>query len=448
LIILAAGHAARAQQGPPLDWVATPLPGFAEFHGLLPASGGLLAWGDAGPDTERRAQVLLLSPGADQATWMWMDTLPRSRFHAARTAADGFLLAGEANRGDLTRPLLMKVDEAGAVLWSSEPDWGGAGALHALAPLAMGGWVVAGERNHQALLARLNEEGDTLWTREFEFFPGYDDVFYDVEELADGRIVACGQTFHDSHEWTSRYAVLAWFDPAGGLLDLFQPYDAQMFALEPLTDGRLAVTGEFQFAYLPLWLGTNSQDMTHRYFGTRERDMLARDLRRCPDGGLALTGRWQTAAGNLANLLLRVDDQGEELWRAGYDVCGFDMAWGLAPAVDGSFFMAGFCMPSRTAFIIGTAPEASAVAPATPRPPALGNLVATTMGLRLELRPSTTEASPLRLYNLAGQELRRWHLPAGLDRMELVLEGLPAGRYFLRVEAAGPVRSLPFSWIP
>ena len=436
--------AAHAQSGPGIRWQATPLQGFAEFHGLLASGDRLLAWGDAGADSVRAAVACWFDGETGETLGSWRDTRSRSRFWGSREDEGGFLLVGEARRGDgPSRPMLLRLDQQGDSLWLREPDWGGDCVLRAVVPLTAGGWLVGGERDHQALLARLDGQGDTLWTREFEFFPEYDDVFYDVDELADGRLVACGQTYHDSHEWTSRYAVLAWFDMDGALLDLFQPYDAQMFDVEPLADGRMALTGDFQFAYLPVWLGTSSQDMTHHYFGVRERDMQGTAIRACPDGGLAVGGRWQTAEGEMAALLLRLDSQGEELWRMGYDVCGIDMGWGLVSGDDGSHRLAGFCMPSRTAFVLATHSEGSPVAPPHRQTTEDPRMAVDWAGIQLRWERPVTEAMIVELFNLAGQRVSITSIAPGRNVEHLRWDTLAAGAYVLRLSS--PTTSL--SWL-
>jgi len=437
-------NAAHAQFGPGIRWQATPVDGFAEFHGLLSSNGRLLAWGDAGADSTRLAQLQWIDNETGELLGSWRDSRSRSRFWAAKEDEEGYLLVGEVKRADgLLRPFLLRLDTDGDSLWARESDWGAACALRSVVPLAAGGWLVGGERNHQALLARLDTQGDTIWTREFEFFPGYDDVFYDVDELPDGRLVACGQTFHDWIEWTSRYAVLAWFDPDGTMIDLFQPYDAQMFDVEPLEDGRLALTGDFQFAYLPVWLGTTSQDMTHRYFGVRERDMQGTSIRACPDGGLAVGGRWQTAEGEMASLLLRLSNQGEELWRAAYDVCGIDMGWGLVSEVDGSFRLAGFCMPSRTAFVLATHTESSPVAPPRRQLVEGPHLVTTREGIQLSWDRPSMDTQTFEVFNLAGQQVTAISISPGKVVERLRWESLAAGVYVVRLN--GPAGS--WSWV-
>jgi hypothetical protein len=449
ILLLGSCTIVLAQGGPGLHWSATPQAGFAEFHGVLQVGDRLLAWGDSGADSVRNAQLWWLEDGNGDLSASWVDSRPRSRFWGGRSDSNGVLLVGEARRGGSgPRPLLMRLDSQGDSLWSREPDWGADCVLRTVAPLAQGGWIVGGERHEQALLARLDAQGDTLWTRDYEFFPSYEDVFYDVEELPDGRLVACGQTYHDWIEWTSRYAILGWFDAQGNLLDLFQPYDAQMFALEPLSDGRLAVTGDFQFAYLPVWLGTNSQDMTHRYFGVRERDMQATDIRECPDGGLAVGGRWQTAEGEMAALLLRLDAQGEELWRAAYDVCGIDMSWGLVSSPDGSHRLAGFCMPSRTAFVLKTQDESSPVLPAPGLHQESPWMASTTNGIQLRWMRPLGHGGRLDLYNAAGQRVARMALPSGATRVDWKLAGLASGFYLIQQTGAEGEAVWPLIWRP
>lgn len=452
IVCLALPLSAFGQTVPSLEWQVFPLEGASEFHGLLTTSDGLLSWGDIGPDASLQA-VALLSPLTEGGpAWRWTDAQGgRSRFFSGAPAGQGFLLAGEATRGGApTRPLLVRLDADGDTLWTREPDWGGTVSLHGLAACAAGGWIATGERDAQALLARLDSLGDTLWTRSFEFFPGYEDVFYDVAELSDGRLVACGQTYHDWIEWTSRYAVLAWFSSAGELLDIYNPYDAQMLALDVMEDGRVVVTGDYQFAYLPVWICQDSQAIVYRQFGTMDRNLMGYDVRACPEGGLALAGRWQTAAGEMANLLMRLDADGQEQWRAAYDICGIDIAQGLARLGDGSYRLVGSCLPSRTAYLLATTSEWGVSVPPS-RAPASHSITIrpTGAGVRIEWAGNAGAPQALRICNLLGQTIRDLNLsPSSAGQLLIPLTGLPAGNYLMQVVSAAGQETRVVSWLP
>jgi hypothetical protein len=223
-----------------------------------------------------------------------------------------------------------------------------------------------------------------------------------------------------------------------------------MLALDVMEDGRVAVTGDYQFAYLPVWICQGSQSVVYRQFGTMDRNLMGYDVRACPEGGLALAGRWQTGVGEMANLLLRLDADGQEQWRAAYDICGIDIAQGLARLEDGSYRLVGSCLPSRTAYLLATTSETdTSVPPAVVRP--IGEIIVSTSsaGLRLVWPQGAEAPRSLRICNLLGQTVVEQALaPSSAGFWLLPLEGLSAGTYLVRIDSHSGREARLLTWLP
>ena len=92
---------------------------------------------------------------------------------------------------------IRKFDYNGNVLWfKSYQNYNNGGAVNIVKGLN-GGYIYAGVTDNttndiRAFIHRLDENGDSLWYREFNS-PMYDD-FWDIKTTTDGGYIMCGQT--------------------------------------------------------------------------------------------------------------------------------------------------------------------------------------------------------------------------------------------------------------
>ena len=89
--------------------------------------------------------------------------------------------------------LLTKWDSAGSIIWQKKSHFGYNTVTMDIEVLPDNGFVCSGTSNYQALLARFDANGDSLWSRAYDAYDGpVLDVFYDVTPTSDGGFVLCG----------------------------------------------------------------------------------------------------------------------------------------------------------------------------------------------------------------------------------------------------------------
>ncbi|MFN7953417.1 MAG: hypothetical protein U0610_16955 [bacterium] len=170
----------------------------------------------------------------------------------------------------------------------------------AVAQLSDGGFAVAGATGPASgptdlLVVRSDVRGEMQWSRVYG--TSKSDSASGVVAFPDGGLLVVGSSFDAS----DTRGLLVRTDPAGE---------------EMWRRALLAPTGSSQ---------------------------AIQAIRPTADGGFVLVGsRWIGSASSVADmLLLKVDGDGVEEWSKTYGGAGYEEAYGVAPAVDGGFFLAG-----------------------------------------------------------------------------------------------------------
>jgi hypothetical protein len=218
------------------------------------------------------------------------------------TADGGCLVAGQtassgAGGDDV---YLVRVDAAGATLWTRTYGGTGNDAANAMVAVDAGGFVIAGSTasfgngQEDYYLLRVDSAGDTLWTRTYG---GADrDFAYSLVETADeGFIVGGASLSYGAGNWDA-YLVRT---DADGIVDWTRTY------------------------------GGYSSDGCH--------GLLA-----CSGGGFFFTGSTHSfGAGNFDVYLVRALADGTPAWTRTYGGPGIDSGNACQPTADGGFIIAG-----------------------------------------------------------------------------------------------------------
>ena len=318
-----------------------------------PSSGG-----DDGGDDPGNGGV---GVGADGVTIFWWG-YGGDRFGwgaQVRPLEDGsYIAAGSRSRVDFTfdpttfDAYLLKVDSRGKLLW--ERDLGQDGlreSAHDVVPMASGGFLVVGEAaRSQAnpvedmLLACTDADGLTLWDRR-RGEDGFDSARAALE--VPGGFLVAGACDVAGDLAVGRQAALIHVDQDG--LPVWERYYGEegfdeAWALAAGTGGGYALAG-FKSGTPPLpvdqvWLirtDASGDEVWARSYGEGH----AYGVTATDDDGFVLTGFVLDESDGLDLVVLRVDSDGNELWRR--VLGGGDDDWGreVTPRPGGGFLVAG-----------------------------------------------------------------------------------------------------------
>ncbi|MEO8085477.1 MAG: PKD domain-containing protein [Bacteroidota bacterium] len=165
-----------------------------------------------------------------------------------------------------------------------------------------GGYIAAGYTSHwsindtDAYVVRLTVNGDTMWTRTFN--GGRQDLFYKVNNTADGGFILCG--------YTSSYNAL----------------------------------GDQDAYYMKL--DANGNELWHFTYGFTNTKERAQDIIQTVDGGYAMVGYTNNGQPSYNAFLVKIDANGGQTWVKKYGgATTFDDANAIKELADGGFILAG-----------------------------------------------------------------------------------------------------------
>lgn len=209
--------------------------------------------------------------------WPSTDSVSHAIRQTRRTNDNGYVLGGFWNRpGNSTHAFLVRVNETGDTLWTRRYLQQGQGrVVMGLAECTDGGFVLTGYRNGSgwdiSFLIRTDADGNPIWTR---YYGGYAGQNGAVRVTADGGIVT----------W-SNYRESAW-----------PPNYSQVMLTKWNAAGSIVWQKKSHYGY---------------YAGARDFEVL-------PDG--SFIGVAFSAAAGLNGMLCKFSPQGDSLWTRGYQV--------------------------------------------------------------------------------------------------------------------------------
>ena len=215
--------------------------------------------------------------------------------------SDGnFLAVGQGRNAGTTDLYMVKVDSLGNLIWSKH--YGGSGSEYAygVVELADGGFMMTGstttstQGGSDLWLLRTNSNGDTLWTRKFDYHDGLDrgDM---IVQADNGDFVIGGRT------WNGTYA--------------------QLLGLRVDSLGNQVWASEF---------------------GTLSDGEFAESIAKSLDGGFIIGGGKGISSFDF--YLVRLDSDGDSLWAARYNgnTGRSDDCYEVAVNSDGDIFAFGY----------------------------------------------------------------------------------------------------------
>lgn len=221
-----------------------------------------------------------------------------------------------------------------------------------VAALTDGGFIVVGDARSggspyfTAWAMRVSADGRRQWREPLGGALG--DQLYAVAATPDGGALAVGHTRSqgrgESDVWIVRLApsgLVLWEQTFGG------PENDRARAVTRLADGGFAVAGftaSFGAGDRDMWLlrfDAEGEHVWSRTFGGPGND-AAFGVAGLPDGGIALTGQqWSTDAPGTDLLIIRMNADGDPIWRRLIDRSQIDIGTAITPTTDGGLIVLG-----------------------------------------------------------------------------------------------------------
>jgi uncharacterized delta-60 repeat protein len=294
--------------------------------------------------------------------WGWDHTYGGAQGDSAHSivalADGGFAVAGDteskgAGNNDMW---VLRLDEAGHVLW--DHTYGGAEGDHAhsIVALADGGFAVAGYTQSKGAggqdmwVLRLDEAGNVLW--DHTYGGSETDRADSIVALADGGLAVAGMT--KSKGAGKRDMWVLRLDEAGNVLwdhTYGGANEDRATSIVALADGGFAVAGETDGGVVSsqwvadMWVlrldeaGNVVWDHAYGGAGNDRADSIVA----LADGGLAVAGMTKSkGAGERDMWVLRLDEAGNVLWDHTYGGAHEDRGTSIVALADGGFAVAGY----------------------------------------------------------------------------------------------------------
>ena len=277
----------------------------------------------------------------------------------AQTSDGGFIMAGGTESyGDYDSrdAWVLKLDASGTVVWSKPYGDRGQEDAWSVVQSPDGGFVFAGETDSfgaglaDAWIVKLDAAGARLWSRAYGG-PGVDRAF-SIATTKDGGYIVAGYTESTGagkgDAWVLKLDADGyedWQKVLGG-----PEYDSANSVRQTADGGYVAAgtTASFGAGKEDFWvvkLDANGNKLWDKTFGGADSDR-AHSIVQTPDGGYAVAGEsMYDADGHTDFRVFRLDPNGARMWDAESRGPGDTRAYSIDNTADGGFIFAGDALP-------------------------------------------------------------------------------------------------------
>lgn len=275
-------------------------------------------------------------------------------YSCQQTADGGYILAGYTMTGICSDALLLKTNEEGNILWISiygSPN--NVDGINSVQQTSDGGYIAAGwtvlpgTRNSDIWLLKTNPHGDTLWTR---IYGGdINEHAHSVQQTSDGGYIVTGWTKSFGAGWSDVW--LLKLDEMGDTI-WTRTYGRQYVdggnSVCQTSDGGYVIAGYCELLNHfneDIWiLKTDEQGdilWTRTYGG--DGNERAESILQTIDGGYIVAG-WTKSFGTSDEdlWLLKTDEQGDTLWTRIYGGSDNDGGACINKSTDGGYVIVGY----------------------------------------------------------------------------------------------------------
>lgn len=289
---------------------------------------------------------------------LWTKTYGESNTDYAwavqQTKDDGFIFGAHSGSFDIGSHdvYLVKTDLSGNVIWSRVYGGSSADGAYSLQQTTDGGFIIGAHVNsfgagrHDVYLIKINNNGDTLWTKTF----GGDgeDRFRELHQTADGGFILVSETLSFGVVNSDVYLIktdsignLLWTKTYGGSSSDYG------YSVRQTSDGGYIIAGytrsfgaEGTDVYIIKTDSIGNLDWTKSYGGSS--DDYGYSIRQTTDGGYIVAGYTESfgEAGDV--YLIRIDSNGDLIWSKVFGGSQTDYGWSVKQTADEGFIIAGY----------------------------------------------------------------------------------------------------------
>ncbi|MFZ0388830.1 MAG: T9SS type A sorting domain-containing protein [Calditrichia bacterium] len=271
-----------------------------------------------------------------------------------KTSDNGFILTGYTKtRGSGNSDLwMLRLDENGDTLWTKVMGDTGRDLGISVCQTTDGGFITAGSTEgpnntgYDGWLIKSSENGTTEWQK---IYGGVShDVFYAVQQTADGGFILAGSNIavpgRKSDIWVVRT------DEAGAVVwekRLTRAGADVCYGIEQTSDSGFVLVGRVSVSSSDtsdVWIGkmnVNGDTLWTRTYGGSGTDIAYRATE-LEDGGFALVGKTDSFGAGASDLwLIRTDHSGNLMWSKTYGSVGKDRGISITELQQGDLLICG-----------------------------------------------------------------------------------------------------------
>ena len=305
---------------------------------------------------------------------LWSKTYGAANIDYAWTidiAVDGGFLIG-AHSGSFGAGshdiYLIKCDSVGLVEWTKVYGGGSADGAYSLQQTADGGYIVSahtssfGAGQHDVYLIKINNSGDTLWTRAYGGTSG--DYLRAVHQTVDGGYVLVAETFSFGAGSADVYLLktdslgkVMWTKTYGGSSSDYGYSVKQTFDGGFIIAGFTNSFGAGQFDLYVTKTDMNGVVIWSKTYGGASSD-YGHSVIQTLDSGYVICGYTLSFGMATQVYLVKLDSDGNLLWSKTYGGSGNDFGWSVEQTTDSGFVITGntdsFGRGNRDVYLIKT----------------------------------------------------------------------------------------------
>jgi len=289
---------------------------------------------------------------------LWTKTYGESNTDYAwtvqQTNDDGFIFGAHSGSFGIGSHdvYLVKSDLGGNVIWSRVYGGSNADGAYSLQQTTDGGFIIGAHVNsfgagqHDVYLIKINNSGDTLWTKTFGG-PG-EDRFRELHQTADGGFILVSETLSFGAGNSDVYLIktdsignLLWTKTYGGSSSDYG------YSVRQTLDGGYIIAGytrsfgaEGTDVYIIKTDSSGNLDWAKAYGGSSND--YGYSIRQTTDGGYIVAGYTESFGEGGDVYLIHIDADGDLIWSKTFGGSQTDHGWSVRQTVDGGFIIAGF----------------------------------------------------------------------------------------------------------